>query len=179
MLNYVSIFALMLYSTNCHFSFLIISPVVAPVVSVGYTTSTALQLSWTSAGSEVDSYEVMWMRDTSGECLDEDSGISTITDGSTSYNITKAEEDSRYTVTVKASNAAGSAVSVTVTGMTMEAGEVVSDIICGQALKYCLPLKLHLPLQLMSVNRMQLLTVSLSNGNQWVASTAMGTLQAT
>ena len=81
-------------------------------------------LSWTSAGSVVDSYEVMWQRDTSGECPDEDEGSTTITDGSTSYDIMGLEENSNYSITVAASNAAGSsAVSNTVTEMTLEAGE--------------------------------------------------------
>ena len=50
----------------------------------------------------VDSYEVMWQRDTSGECPDEDEGSTTITDGSTDYTITELEEDSTYKVTVTA-----------------------------------------------------------------------------
>ena len=45
-----------------------------------------------------------------------------ITGGSTSYTITRLEEDSNYTITVTATNAAGSAVSVPVTRMTREAG---------------------------------------------------------
>ena len=77
----------------------------------------------------VDSYEVMWERDTSGECLDVDEGSTTITDGSTSYTITGLEEDSNYTTTVTVNNAAGSTVSVHVTGMTGEAGEGLCDAI--------------------------------------------------
>ena len=93
-------------------------------LTVGTTTATSISLSWTSAGSEVDSYEVMWQRDTSGECPDEDEGSTTITDGSTSYDIMGLEEDSSYSITVTASNAAGSsAVSNTVTAMTLETGE--------------------------------------------------------
>ena len=100
----------------------IIHVVVAPVLSDGNTTATSISLSWTSAGSEVDSYEVMWQRDTSGECPDEDS-IS-LTDGATSYDIVGLEEGSSYSITVTASNAAGSsAVSNTVTATTLEAGE--------------------------------------------------------
>ena len=76
-----------------------------------------------SSGPEVDSYVVMWVRDTSGECSDEDKGNATITDGSTFYNITKLEEDSNYTITVMATNVAGSEISNPVTGMTGEAGE--------------------------------------------------------
>ena len=53
--------------------------------------------------------------------MDEDSA--TITGGSTSYTITGLEEDSNYTITVTATNATGSAVSDSVTGMTLEAGD--------------------------------------------------------
>ena len=95
----------------------------SPFVTVGTTTVTSISLSWTSAGSEVDSYEVMWQRDTSGECPDEDEDSISLTDGSTSYDILGLEEDSSYSTTVTASNAAGSAVSNMVTAMTLEAGE--------------------------------------------------------
>jgi len=95
----------------------------APEVTVGSTTATTISLSWTSAGSVVDSYEVMWERDTSEECPDEDEGSTTITGGSTSYTITGLEEDSNYTITVNATNAVGSAVSDTITEMTGEGGE--------------------------------------------------------
>ena len=94
-----------------------------PNVIVDSTTNTSISLSWNSAGSEVDSYEVMWQRDTSGECPDEDEDSISLTDGSTSYDIMGLEEDSSYSITVTASNAAGSAVSNTVTAMTPEAGE--------------------------------------------------------
>ena len=94
-----------------------------PNVIVDSTTATSISLSWTSAGSVVDSYEVMWQRDTSGECPDEDEDSISLTDGSTSYDIIGLEEDSSYSITVTTSNAAGSAVSNTVTAMTPEAGE--------------------------------------------------------
>ena len=93
------------------------------MVTVNSMSATTISLSWTSAGSVVDSYEVMWERDTSRECPDEDEGRATITDGSISYTITGLEEDSSYTITVNATNAAGSAVSDPVTGMTREAGD--------------------------------------------------------
>ena len=97
-----------------------------PSLTVGTTTATSISLSWTSAGSEVDSYEVMWQRDTSGECPDEDEDGISLTDGSTSYDIMGLEEDSSYSITVTANNAAGSsAVSNTVTAMTLEAGEMI------------------------------------------------------
>ena len=67
---------------------------------------------------------VMRRRDTSGECPDEDEDSIFLTDGSTSYDIMGLEEDSNYSITVTASNVAGSsAVSNTVTAMTLEAGE--------------------------------------------------------
>ena len=66
---------------------------------------------------------MMWQRDTSGECPDEDEDSISLTDDSTSYNIMGLEEDSSYRITVTASNAAGSAVSNTITATTLEAGE--------------------------------------------------------
>ena len=92
-------------------------------VVVVSTSSTTISLSWVTPSGTVDSYEVMWERDTSGECLDVDDDSATITGGSTSYTIIGLEEDSNYTITVTATNAAGSAVSVPVIGMTGEAGE--------------------------------------------------------
>ena len=62
----------------------------------------------------------MWQRDTSGECSDVHSG--SINRGSTSYNIIGLEEDSSYTITVAATNVAGSSTD-SVTEMTLEAGE--------------------------------------------------------
>ena len=101
-----------------------------PSVTVSSTTATTISLSWSvPSGSVVDSYEVVWERDTSGECPDEDEGSATITDGSTSYTITGLEEDSSYTITVTATNAAGSAASDPVTGMTGEAGEGLTDMV--------------------------------------------------
>ena len=97
----------------------------APVLSAGTSTATSISLSWTSAGSEAVSYEVMWETDDIGGCSGgSDMDSTTITDGSTSYDIMGLEEDSSYTITVTASNSAGSsAVSNTFTAMTMEAGE--------------------------------------------------------
>ena len=72
----------------------------------------------------VDSYEVMWERDTSaGECPDEDEGSTTISGGSTSHTVVGLEENSTYTITVTASNGAGIAVSDSVSRVTEEASE--------------------------------------------------------
>ena len=64
-----------------------------------------------------DSYEVMWERDISIGCSDEDEGNAT-----SIGEITGLQEDSSYTITVTASNSAGSSED-TVTAMTLEAGE--------------------------------------------------------
>ena len=95
-----------------------------PILLVESTSATTVSLSWTSAGSVVDSYEVMWQRDTSGDCPDENEGNTTLTDGSTSYNITGLEEDSNYTVTVMAMNSNDTATSNNITELTLEAGKL-------------------------------------------------------
>ena len=91
-------------------------------------------MSWTSAGSLVDSYEVMWQRDTSGDCPDEDEGNITITNGSTSHTIAGLEENSNYNVIVRAVNAIGSSKnnSIVVTG---EAGQQLHKKLCKKILK--------------------------------------------
>ena len=102
----------------------ILALVAVPVLTVGSTTFTSISLSWTSGGSEGVSYEVEWERDASVGCTDEDTGSTTITGGSmTSYTITDLQEDSRYAVTVTASNIHGDEPSNQITAMTMVAGE--------------------------------------------------------
>ena len=65
---------------------------------------------------------MMWERDTSVGCSDEDEGSDIII--TSFYDIMGLEEDSSYTITVTASNSAGSSAnSNTVTAMTLEAGE--------------------------------------------------------
>ena len=95
------------------------------MITVVSTTATTITLSGgVPSDSVADIYEVMWQRDTSIGCSDEDEGNTTITSISTSYDIMGLEEDSSYTITVTASNSAGnSAVSSTVIAMTLEAGE--------------------------------------------------------
>jgi len=86
-------------------------------VTVSSTTATTISLSWSvPSGSVVDSYEVMWERDGTRNSI-------IITNGSSSYTITGLEEHSSYTITVTASNAAGSAPSYRVTVVTGEEGE--------------------------------------------------------
>ena len=90
-----------------------------PSVTVSSTTATTISLSWSVPnGSVVDKYEVTWERE----------GIrssTTITDGSTSYNITGLEAEANYTITVAASNRTGSAVSDPVSGTTGRAGKIM------------------------------------------------------
>ena len=88
------------------------------MISVDSTTATSITLSGgVPSDSVADSYEVMWERDTSIGCSDEDEGSAT-----SIGEITDLQEDSSYTITVTASNSAGSSED-TVTAMTMEAGE--------------------------------------------------------
>ena len=96
------------------------------MISAGTSTATSILITIsTASGSVVDSYEVMWETDDIGGCSGgSDMDSTTITDGSTSYDIMGLEEDSSYTITVTASNSAGSSAdSNTVTAMTLEAGE--------------------------------------------------------
>ena len=97
--------------------------VAVPVLTADSITATSISLSWTSGGSEGVSYEVEWQRDTLVGCSDEDQNSTTITNGSTSYTISGLEEDSRYEVTVTASNTLGEKTSNQITPMTMTASE--------------------------------------------------------
>ena len=100
----------------------------APVLAVASTTATTVSLSWTSAGTVVDSYVVMWQRDTSGDCPDdEDRNSTSLSGSSTSYTIQDLEEDSNYIIIVSASNEIGSAAG-SINGATMEAGELLHNV---------------------------------------------------
>ena len=92
------------------------------------TAATTISLSWSTPSGTVKNYVVIWERDTSEECSDEDGRNSTVSDGSTSYSIENLEEGSSYTITVTATNAAGSAVSDPVMGVTEEVGEGQVDV---------------------------------------------------
>ena len=98
-----------------------------PSVSVDSMTATTISLSWSvPSGSVVTGYVVMWQRDTS-VCPGDDEGSMSVTttDISTSRTITVQQEDSDYSITVTAVNAAGSSPPSTpdVTATTGEAGE--------------------------------------------------------
>ena len=100
--------------------------VAAPILSAGTTTTTSISLSWTRAGSEDVSYEVMWETDDIGGCSGgSDMNSVTITNGSTSYDIMRLEENSNYIVVVISFNSIGSsAFSNNITAMTQVAGKI-------------------------------------------------------
>ena len=96
----------------------------------------------------VDEYLIEWTRDTSVGCFDQDTNSTTIT--ATSHTIPGLEEDSRYTITVTASNGAGTGpVSNTVTAMTEEAGERLSTTASGLLYGPLSHTQLRLPLPLL------------------------------
>ena len=97
-------------------------PVEAPSVAVlSSLTSTTIPLSWSSAGSVVNSYEVMW---TARDCSDVAGGNVTVDGSTTNYTIVGLEEYITYTITVTATNAVGSAVSEA-TQRTREASKLI------------------------------------------------------
>ena len=98
-----------------------------PMAKVSSAAATTISLSWSVPSGSVDSYVVMWERDTLGVCPVEDRGNRTLTNDSSSYTIEELEEYSNYTITLMAINAAGSAVSNLVTRLTREAGEGLTD----------------------------------------------------
>ena len=102
-------------------------------VIVTSTTATNISLSWSVFQGSLESYELVWERDTTGRCSEEDKDSITITDGSTRYQIVGLEEDSNYTITVRVNTPAGSAVSDPITGMTKEAGEGLNGVGLGKA----------------------------------------------
>ena len=95
----------------------------APVLSVITTSATSISLSWTSTDSEDVSYEVMWETDDIGGCSGvRDMNSTTVTDGSTSYDIMGLEEDSSYSITLTVSSPE-TRDSVNITVKTLEAGK--------------------------------------------------------
>ena len=155
----------------------LILSVEAPLITVTMTsvTSTTIPLTWTSAGSVVNSYsyKVEWTYD--GECSNVMGGRTTVAGDMTIYTIEGLEEYITYSITVTATNNAGSAVSEVATGMTSEAGEMISQVAssCPPCVVfYSLQLRLVLPLQLEPLAHPP---ASLSGGGQWTASTTMET----
>ena len=99
------------------------------MIDVVSTTATSIRLSGgVPSDSVADSYEVMWQRNTSVGCPDEDEGSITITDDSISYDIMGLEEDSSYIITVTAYCLDGSCetstIASSIAAVTLEAGEM-------------------------------------------------------
>ena len=93
-------------------------------IVLSYVTAISISISWRiPSDSVVENYELIFEKDTSSECPNVDEGNITITNTSTSYTITGLEDGSNYTITVTASNAAGNAISDSITVMTSEASE--------------------------------------------------------
>ena len=101
-------------------------------------------------------------------------GNRNIMDGYFSYTIEQLEEDSNYTITLTAINAAGSAVSDPVTRQTREAGEGLTEVIAMDKRDCLFSFQLHLLLLLLFIHQMSPFPASLSSGGQWTASTRMG-----
>ena len=89
-----------------------------PVITVDSTTATTIIISGgVPSDSVADSYEVMWVRDITVGCSNEDEGMTTSVG-----EIANLQEDSNYTITVIAFNSAGNSETFVI-AMTMEAGE--------------------------------------------------------
>ena len=87
-----------------------------PNVMNPITTATSISLFWSiSMESVVTSYNVLWQSD---ECTDEDNGNATTIN--TSYIIQTLRGGAGYTITVTATNSAGTTPSDSVTGETDE-----------------------------------------------------------
>ena len=76
-----------------------------------------------SSGSVVTGFVVEWQRDTSVGCSDVNQDTISESGDFTIYTIMGLEPGNRYSITVTVSNSAGTAVSNTVTAMTVETGE--------------------------------------------------------
>ena len=95
--------------------------VTVPFVTIDTSsvTSTAIPLTWTSAGSVVNSYDVMWTPG-GGECSGVSGGSASVDGDTVSRTIEGLEEYTTYIITVTATNDIGSAVSGHAIGMTSE-----------------------------------------------------------
>ena len=89
------------------------------------TNTTSITLPLVGAYSEDVSYEVTWQAYDIGGCsVVSHANKTTITDGSTTYNITRLEEDSCYSITVKTLTLSNN-TKVSMAVVTSEAGERV------------------------------------------------------
>ena len=156
--------------------YFIISAVAPPVVTRISTTSTTIQLSWSSSGLLITGYEVSWQKDTSEKCPVKDTYNGSATVPSTSYRIIGVDEDSRYTIIVKATDSTGSnAVSVPITALTKKAGKAINSVKLQMIIKYHVFFQFHLLLPLWSIYLMCPHPTSQSSGGQWIVYIKMET----
>ena len=89
-----------------------------PVITVISTTATSITISGgVPSDSVADSYEVVWVRDVTVGCSNENEGMATSVG-----EIANLQEESTYSITVTAFNSAGNS-ETSVIAMTLEAGE--------------------------------------------------------
>ena len=84
----------------------------------------------------VTSYEVSWVRDTSGACPNEDRGTTTLT--GTDYVIGNLEENSVYLITVRAHNGVLSSTARATIANTQTAGKALVCVVGWIHLEVCL-----------------------------------------
>jgi hypothetical protein len=96
----------------------------SPNIDTISVTSTSIYISWTlPQGSSVNSSEVVWLREETGQCSLDDEGSATFDDDSTNYTIVGVQEGSSYRVFVTVTNDQGiNYVSNTIMPVTRETG---------------------------------------------------------
>ena len=123
-----------------------------------------------SSGSVVTGFVVEWQRDTSVGCSDVNEDTISETGDFTSYTIMGLEPGNRYSITVTVSNSAGTAVSNTVTAMTVETGERERERVPdthSSSHGLCCPPQLPLELLMELVKFLSQSTVSQSSGERY------------
>jgi hypothetical protein len=92
------------------------------ITRVASPTATSLRITWTVSGF-IDQFEVAY-RYTTNRCLDTGGPVTvSVNDGSVrAYTLDNLNEDSRYTITVRAINTEGSRMAL-VTANTLTAGK--------------------------------------------------------
>ena len=92
----------------------------------------SISVSWSSSGAVVDSYEVLWNRDTPDDCPDVHTGSATVSGTAPrSYDIMGLFGDSAYMIRVNATNAAGSAISGQLVVLTDTHGNPLPNYVCN------------------------------------------------
>ena len=139
-------------------------------------TTTFIRITGSVPGSVVTGFVVEWQRDTSVGCSDVNERTISETGDFTIYTITGLEPGNRYSITVTVSNSAGTAVSNTVTAMTVEAGERERERVPdthSSSHGLCCPPQLPLELLMELVKFLSQPTVSQSSGERCPVLTVM------